>query len=169
MKLNLTCGCIGKHAFSCSSGRADKWDRRFLELAEHVAMWSKDPSTKVGAVIVRPDRTIASLGYNGFPRGIEDRPEWLEDREQKYPRIVHAEMNAILSARERLDGCTLYTWPPSYGPTCSACAVHVIQAGITRVVGRFAQGDRADRWRASCELALQLYRDANITVEMIDE
>ena len=55
----------------------EKWDRRFLALAEHVADWSKDPSTKTGAVIVRPDRTIASMGYNGFPRGMadtDDRP-----------------------------------------------------------------------------------------------
>lgn len=47
----------------------EKWDARFLDLAVFIGDWSKDPSTKVGAVLVRPDRTIAGLGFNGFPRG----------------------------------------------------------------------------------------------------
>lgn len=145
------------------SERQEKWDRRFLKMAELVAGWSKDPSTRVGAVIVRPDMTVASLGYNGFPRGLEDRPEHLEDREKKYARVVHAEMNAILNAHERVDGCTLYVWPPGYGPTCDRCAAHVIQAGIIRVVGIQASGEEfSERWRAACEEAGRMYRDAGV-------
>ena len=77
---------------------SEKWDRRFLELAEHISTWSKDPSTKVGCVVVGEDREIRSTGFNGFPRGIEDDAERLEDREQKYPLICHAEENAIMHA-----------------------------------------------------------------------
>ena len=68
-----------------------KWDLRFLELAHHISQWSKDPSTKVGCVVVGSDREIRSTGFNGFPRGIEDSIERLEDREEKYPLICHAE------------------------------------------------------------------------------
>lgn len=109
----------------------DKWDRRFLELAAHVAQWSKDPSTKCGAVIVRPDKTICSVGYNGFPRNMKDDQELYDHRDIKYDRIIHAEMNAILNANEVVKGFTLYTHP---GPSCLRCAAHVIQAGIVRVV-----------------------------------
>ena len=66
------------------------WHQRFLALAAHVGSWSKDPSTKVGAVIVRNDRTIVSVGYNGFPRHCDDDPELYADRTKKYPRTVHA-------------------------------------------------------------------------------
>lgn len=109
------------------------WDIRFLELARHIAQWSKDPSTKCGAVIVRPDRTIVSLGYNGFPRGMSDDPAMYKNREVKYRKVVHAEMNAILTAGTTdLAGCCLYTWPI---PPCERCAVHILQTGIVRVVG----------------------------------
>jgi dCMP deaminase len=74
-----------------------KWDLRFLELARHIAGWSKDPSTQVGCVVVGQDREIRSTGFNGFPRGIEDNEERLKDREQKYPLICHA---------KRMPSCT---------------------------------------------------------------
>src|SRR5690348_10005783 len=88
-----------------------KWDKRFLELAQLVAGWSKDPSTKTGAVIVSPERTIVAVGYNGFPKLMDDAPELYANREVKYSRIVHCEMNAVLNAGHRVDGSTLYTWP----------------------------------------------------------
>ena len=66
---------------------SDKWDKRFLELAKHISGWSKDPSTKVGCIVVGEDREIRSTGFNGFPRGIEDKQERLEDREQKLSLI----------------------------------------------------------------------------------
>ena len=77
---------------------SEKWDRRFLDLASHICGWSKDPSTKVGCVVVGEDREIRSTGFNGFPRGIEDSMERLDDRELKYPLICHAEENAIMHA-----------------------------------------------------------------------
>ena len=70
---------------------SEKWDGRFLDLAAHISNWSKDPSTKVGCVVVGPDREIRSTGFNGFPRGIADTDERLSDRNLKYPLICHAE------------------------------------------------------------------------------
>ena len=107
------------------------WDRRYLDLAATVAAWSKDPSTKVGAAIVRPDKTIASVGFNGFPRGVADHSTRYEDRSIKYRLVTHAEVNAILSAHEPLHGYTLYVTPLH---PCPQCAAAIVQAGITRVV-----------------------------------
>ena len=121
-----------------------KWDKRFLELAEVIATWSKDPSTQVGAVIVRPDKTIASTGYNGFPMGMPDDPEYLENREEKYSRVVHGEINAILFAREAVKGYTLYTTP--FMP-CDRCFVQVVQAGIKRVVFPVCPREKLVRWK----------------------
>lgn len=143
----------------------DKWDRRFLLLAQYVSTWSKDPSTKCGAVIVRPDRTVASVGFNGFPRGCDDNPALYDNRETKYSRVVHAEVNAILSAHGRLDGCTLYTWPPGLAPTCERCATVVIQSGIKRVVFMREDNEFTRRW--SPEIALQLYREAGVEVSRV--
>jgi len=85
----------------------------------------------------------------------------LRDRAIKYSRTIHCEMNAILSARERLDGCTLYTMPFL---TCDRCAVHVVQAGIRRVVSIMATDDQLDRWGESFELARSYYHEAGIQV-----
>lgn len=112
---------------------SEKWDNRFLELAKHISGWSKDPSTKVGCVVVGEDREIRSTGFNGFPRGINDDAARLTDRDKKYPLICHAEENAIMHAARigiSLKGSTAYvTWPP-----CSRCARSLIQAGIEEIV-----------------------------------
>lgn len=142
-----------------------KWDNRFLQLAETVAQWSKDPSTKVGAVIVRPDLTIASLGYNGFARGCLDTEVIYDNRERKYQRVIHAEMNAVLTAREPLHGYTLYTTPPGLSPTCDRCAAHVIQSGIKRVVCRDqSHYHMAGRWADAWAEALNMYCEAGVSV-----
>lgn len=73
----------------------DKWDSRFLDLAKLVSSWSKDTSTKVGAVISRPDNTIVSLGYNGFPKGMPDDKNLYDLREEKYERIIHRRNECI--------------------------------------------------------------------------
>ena len=141
-------------------------DHRFIWLAEHVSGWSKDPSTQTEAVIVRPNRTVASVGFNGFPRGIEDRPELLNNREEKYKRVIHGEMNAILSAKEPLDGHTLYLWP---GQSCSRCAVHVIQSGISRVVyPEIPDSAFAKRWDGEIYLAELLFREAGVEIVAVD-
>ena len=132
------------------------WNRRFLSLAEHIATWSKDPSTKVGAVIVDADRRIISTGYNGFPRDVEDLDERLNNRDVKYEMIVHGEINAIVFANQNLQGTTLYTWP--FMP-CSRCAGIVIQSGIRTVVAPYNDNPR---WQASFELTEQMFREAGV-------
>lgn len=110
-----------------------KWDIRFMRLAREIASWSKDPSSKLGAVIVNDERKILATGYNGFPKGIEDTEERLNNRELKYPMIVHAETNALMNALNSgvsVKGGTIYI----YGlPPCSDCTKLLIQAGITHI------------------------------------
>lgn len=155
---------MGPEQQARAQGRRDselKWARRFIELSAHIAQWSKDPSTKTGAVIVRPDRTIASVGYNGFPRGIADTQELLTNREEKYRRVIHCEMNAIMNAREPLAGYSLYEFP---GCSCERCAVHVIQAGITAVYYPTPTEDFMSRWGESVRLSQALFTEAGVRV-----
>lgn len=147
--------------------RKKKWDLRFLDVAEMVASWSKDPSTKCGAVIVRPDMTIASVGYNGFPRGCADDETIYKNRELKYERVIHAEVNAILNAREVLTGYTIYTYPKGYGPSCARCTTNIIQSGIKRVVHLKDTSEFAERWKVSAEIGLDMYREAGVEVYSI--
>ena len=139
---------------------SEKWDRRFIDLALHISDWSKDPSTKVGCVVVGSDREIRSTGFNGFPRGIEDSMERLEDREMKYPLICHAEENAIMHAARigiSLKDCVAYvTWPP-----CTRCARSLIQAGVVEVV--FPKDiEIPDRWVEDFERSLSMMNEAGV-------
>ena len=141
---------------------SDKWDLRFLELARHISDWSKDPSTKVGCVVVGPDREIRSTGFNGFPRGIEDDDDRLQNREKKYPMICHAEENAIMHAARigiSLKGNTAYvTWPP-----CSRCTRSLIQAGINEVVYP-SEVEIPERWEEDFSIAMGMMEEAGISV-----
>ena len=123
------------------------WDERFLQLAETIASWSKDPSTQVGAVIVRPDKTIASIGFNGFPKRMADDKELYLNRDEKYSRIIHAEINAQIFCTDRsMVGYTLYTWP--FAP-CDRCCVQMIQCAISRIVCPAPSEDALKRWSES--------------------
>ena len=141
---------------------SEKWDSRFLELAKLISEWSKDPSTKVGCVVVGEDREVRSTGFNGFPRGIEDDPTRLGDRDQKYPLICHAEENAIMHAARigvSLKGNTAYvTWPP-----CSRCSRSLIQAGVKEVVYP-SDVDVPERWKEDFEISTGMLNEAGITV-----
>ena len=138
-----------------------KWQARFLALTKEIASWSKDSGTKVGSVIVRPDRTICSVGFNGFPRGIEDNPSAIANRDTKLLRTIHAELNAILSAKEPLNGYSLFVWP--FQP-CSQCAAAIIQSGIKDVYCPFTDHSANDRWSDSFKSALQMLDEANVRV-----
>lgn len=141
------------------------WDLRFINLAGHFAGWSKDPSTQVGAVIVDDKRRVLAHGYNGFPRGVEDSPERYEDREQKYPRAVHAEMNAILNTGTpwQLEGAVLYsTMTP-----CCECAKAIIQVGIKRVmipIQRAAVTEAGKRWEKSFDVTYSMFKEAGVEI-----
>jgi len=139
----------------------DKWDHRFLALAEHISNWSKDPSTQVGAVITHTrSKRVVSLGFNGFPAGVEDTRERLDDRGTKYEMVVHAEQNALMFAGDRAEGCTLYVHPL---PPCARCAVMIIQAGIKRVVCDQPDFDH-QRWGEAAKIADTLFREAGLGV-----
>ena len=142
---------------------SEKGDQRFIELAHHISGWSNDPSTKVGCIVVGEDREIRSTGFNGFPRGIADDSERLEDREQKYPLICHAEENAIMHAARigmSLKDCTAYvTWPP-----CTRCARSLIQAGISTIVYP-KDIEIPDRWMEDFNLSLNMLKEANISLK----
>ena len=141
--------------------RPDKWDKRLLGLAEHVAQWSKDPSTQVGAVIADKKHRVLSLGFNGFARGVRDLAERLEDREVKYDMIIHAERNALLFANGPVDGASVYVWPLL---PCAQCAATLIQAGVGEVIAPAADADRATRWAAQIELARTMFQEAGVKV-----
>ena len=124
----------------------DKWNYRFLELAEFVSRWSKDPSTKVGAVIVNPKNIVVGMGYNGFPRGVYDDEERYADRETKYKYVVHAEVNAVLNASQSVRGCRIYVAPTlMYPNACPECMKVLIQAGICELWG-YENKNRDNKW-----------------------
>tara|TARA_B100000941_G_scaffold157212_1_gene111548 strand:- start:346 stop:780 length:435 start_codon:yes stop_codon:yes gene_type:complete len=139
------------------------WDQRFLNLAKHISEWSKDPSTKVGCIVVGPDREIRSTGFNGLPRGIEDNDERLNNREIKYPLICHAEENAIMHAARigiSLKDCTAYvTWPP-----CTRCARSLVQAGVSTII--YPKNiEIPDRWMDDFNLSLNMLKEAKINIK----
>ncbi|CUW40577.1 conserved protein of unknown function(containing Cytidine deaminase-like domain,5-139;containing CMP/dCMP deaminase, zinc-binding,3-113) [Magnetospirillum sp. XM-1] len=107
------------------------WYDYFMGFAKHAASKSKDPSTQVGAVAVGPDGEIRATGYNGLPRGVEDKPERME-RPAKYLWTSHAEENLVAHAARvgvSLKGCTVYV---THYP-CSRCARSLIQAGVAQI------------------------------------
>lgn len=139
----------------------NKWDGRFLELAELVSTWSHDPSTKCGSVITKGKR-IVSMGFNGFPAGCRD--DCYDDRERKLLRVLHAEVNAILFAGRDLAGCTIYVHP--FQP-CASCMAMIIQSGITRVITRKAPDDKLARWKNNFEESQRLAEEAGIELVIV--
>ena len=144
-----------------------KWDDYFINLCYEVAKKSKDPSTKVGAIIVYPDNGICSTGFNGFARGVkEDDQERWENREIKYPMVVHGEVNSILNAARHghnVSGCKIYVpWHP-----CSACANAIVQSGIGEVImdGNFKEDLKLmKRWAKEHELAKIIFCEGGVNV-----
>lgn len=154
-----------------------RWDNHFLRLSVMHASMSKDPNTRVGAVIVGPDREIRATGFNGLPRLICDSPERLNNRAVKLELIVHAECNAICAAARvgvPLLGCTLFlaatddsgmVWG---GPPCTRCTVHALQAGITQVVSRPRKAVPS-RWHADLDVAEALLAEAGVTYREVPD
>jgi len=140
-----------------------KWDDRYIALVKEVSTWSKDPSSKIGSLVVSPSGSVLAQGYNGFPRGIADRVDRLENREIKYDYMVHAEMNCIYNATYNgisLLNSTIYI----YGlPVCHECAKAIIQVGIKRVVS-IQTKTLSSKWEKSCSLALNLFKEAGVEV-----
>jgi len=142
----------------------NKWDKRFIEMAYMVASWSKDPSTKCGAVIIDPDKRVLSVGFNGFPAGTSDLHYLYEDREEKYRRVIHSEKNAILFAKQDLTDCIMYVVPM---PPCSQCAGMIIQAGIRRVVTIEPTDEQKTRWGADIKTTKSMLAEVGIIMEYL--
>jgi dCMP deaminase len=141
----------------------EEWDNFFLRFARDIASMSKDPDRQVGAVVVTPDRRQLSLGYNGFPPGVEDLPSLLADRDFKLANMVHAEVNCLRQAPFELVGCSMYVtrFP------CHHCAEKIVAARIHRVVAPapdFGHARWGQSWRQSAEslesagIAITLYK-----------
>lgn len=147
-----------------------KWDDHFLDMCARIAMMSKDPSTKVGSIIVGPDREIRTTGFNGFPRGIDDTQERLTNRDMKLSLVVHAEMNAILNAARvgvLVKGCALYLAATDIsgliwgGPPCTRCTVEIIQSGISEIVS-YPFKEVPSMWKDSIELSRRLLDECGV-------
>lgn len=154
--------------------KAARWDRHFIQLCLAHAKMSKDPNTRVGAIIVGHDDEIRSAGFNGLPRGIEDTVERLTNRDLKLNLIVHGEMNAVLAAARvgiPLNGCKLYlaatddsgeVWG---GPPCVRCTVQIIQAGIVEIVSPPMK--IKSKWLEDLKLAISLLEEAGVLVREV--
>lgn len=144
----------------------EKWDLRFIEITKVVSLWSKDPSRKVGAIIVGNKKQIISQGYNGFPRNIKDTDERLNNRILKYQYVIHAEMNALYNALyngSSVDGATIYV----YGlPVCNECAKAIIQSGIKRVVMAFSES--SSTWNESFKVSKEMFDEVGIEYKFLD-
>jgi dCMP deaminase len=145
------------------------WHDHFLRLCINHAQKSKDPNTRVGALIVDRDRDIVAHGLNEFPRGIACTHGRWNDREEKLRLVVHAECNAICAAAmagSRVVCSTLYlaatddTGAVWGGPPCTKCTTLVIQAGIRRVISRPRKA--VSKWQADLDVAAALLVEAMI-------
>jgi len=136
-----------------------------MDLAKVAASWSKDPSTKIGAVAIGEKGQVLCTGYNGFPRGIDDNLTRYYNRDLKYKMVVHAEQNAIYNATYNgvsLNGSTMYV----HGlPCCSDCAKGIIQVGVKRVI--MSTPATPDRWKDSWQLTETMFKEAGVSYDFI--
>ena len=157
-----------------------KWQQRFIQRAKDYSSWSKDPSTHIGAVAVEPNsKREISGGYNGFPRGIDDTSDRLQNREIKYKFVVHAEANCIYNATRAgvsLEGAHLFVWGL---PICSECAKAIIQVGIAEVYMPIScvtldtskpieEQEKFERWMASYAITQALFWEANVKINYVE-
>lgn len=135
-----------------------EWDEFFAGMAVYVSRKSKDESTKVGCVIVDCKKRVISVGFNGFPAGVDDSPG---DRDRKLRRTVHAEANALAFAAQSVEGCTMYV---THAP-CANCAAIIIQNGVSTVL--FPEPDEGflERWGDSYREALLMFKEAGVYVK----
>ncbi len=143
------------------------WDRRFIELAKHIGKWSKDRSRQVGCVVVDSKKVVRALGYNGFPRGLDDNDDTRHVRPEKYLWTEHAERNAIYQAARTgnsVDGCTMYlAWFP-----CVDCARAIVQAGIVELVA--TRPDLSDaQWGHDFSVSTRLLEEAGIRLRYVED
>ena len=137
--------------------RDERWDKFFLSLARHTASMSKDPSTQVGSVITK-GKFVVSLGFNGFAQGMADLSKRYENKAYKHDFVLHAEENAILTAKQDLKGCSVYVWP--FMP-CPHCCSIILQTGIKEVISLVNQRDYPATY--------PIYQEANVGLYLYPE
>lgn len=140
---------------------------KFLPIARAVAALSKDPSAKVGAVALNDDGILLAVGYNGFPRGVNDDPERYAVKDVKYRLVSHAEQNLVAQAAyagHSLKGATVVL---SGLYPCSSCAKSLIQAGVRRIIAPPA--DANPRWAPDAEWSSLMFREAGIEVVTMED
>jgi dCMP deaminase len=139
---------------------------KYLRLAEFQAeLFSKDPSRKVAALVIDDNYNIRSTGFNGFPRGFEEKKERWE-RPTKYDFVVHAEANSICTAARNgatLSGCSLVS---TLFP-CHDCAKLIIQAGISRIITRKPVEDSS--WLQSFEKSTEMFGECGVEIVYLRE
>lgn len=138
------------------------WIDHFYELALLISTCSKDPSTRVGALIVDDQRRIVGSGYNGFPRGVDDDPARYADRPLKLAMVVHAEVNAVLNATRSVSGCTLV----STRAPCSTCSGVIIQSGVRTVVCPDQAAN--SRWVEDWLIAQRMLQEGGVEIRFAD-
>lgn len=137
-----------------------KWSVRFMNMAKSVSTWSKDPSKKIGVVIINQENKIISTGYNGFPKNIADTEARLNNKEFKRAITLHAEENAILCAKQDLTNCIMYI----YGlPPCAHCAAMIIQSGIKAVYYTVPEEYQiSEHWKDNLNIAQSILKEAGV-------
>ena len=143
--------------------RKDKWNLRFMRIADlEVAQWSKDRSSKVGALIVK-DREIVTSGFNGIPRGCDDDFDERHERPEKYNWFIHAEPNAIINAARQGKstlGCSMYlNWYP-----CDQCSGFIVQAGIKKLYADKEPEWEHPKWGEKFKRARTILKEGGIEV-----
>jgi len=137
--------------------------RKYYDLAKYIGdNFSKDPNTKVGALLLYEDTLqIISTGYNGFPRNIhENQHRW--ERPHKYKYVVHAEMNIIYNSA-RNGACIKNSILVVTLFPCSNCSLAIIQSGIKIIITK-KPNFNDERWGQNFKNSLGLLTEANITI-----
>ena len=142
------------------------WDKKFIELSNHISSWSKDTNRKVGAVVVDKDNIVLSMGYNGFPRGVDDSVESRYDRPDKYLFTEHAERNCLyhaarhgVSLKEGIMYLTLFC--------CADCARGIIQSGITKLVVPKPDLEH-EIWGKQFQASVVMLTEANVEIKFTE-
>lgn len=147
------------------------WDELWMRMVYQLSFKSKDPSSKIAAILVGDDNQPIKVGYNGFPPHVKDDPTRLENREVKYSLVVHAEENALLAAARKgvaVQNSILYT----QATPCTNCSKSIITAGIKTVVVHKQFEEHwcklnQDRWPHSTERDI-LYSESGTQIRTLD-
>jgi dCMP deaminase len=152
-----------KYPVTMNLNSTSRWDMHWLNVADAFKLMSKDPSTKVGAVLAK-NKELISAGFNGLPSSIEDTHDILHNREKKLELVVHAEMNAILRAGMNSHGCDLFI--AGFAGPCIHCCKHIVAAGIKRVVV-YKNIPTADRWKESLKGSQDLLEKSGVKFDAV--